>query len=246
MPRPLFERVQQVIDRRARRPRSYASRSPYPYFLSGIGVCAECGGPLWGMPGSRTSTHYYRCAANRRGEECVAQGIGARATAIDDALGGLLAQLTLPDAWQAAVRDAWEHLVLPSDAERAHWQDQARRAAEGYKLGLLDEAEAVAMKEQADIALSTMQPTDLEPALGAGELWTDLRSAWPGMTATERRDAVRITLEGVCADTRATTIVAVAPRKEFKPLLQAIDAASGLVKGWDWRPRADSNRRSPP
>jgi site-specific DNA recombinase len=80
VPRDLFERVQRVIDERARRPRVYARRPPHPYMLGGIAFCVRCGGPLWANSTGRGTYHYYRCAADRRGEICDDGGVSAGRT----------------------------------------------------------------------------------------------------------------------------------------------------------------------
>ena len=242
VPDELFDRVQEVIAVRARRPRALPRQPAFPYMLSGIGVCATCLGPLWGNTVRRRDKHYYRCAARRRGESCPDHSVGARAEPIEESLGWMFERLHLPADWQARVRELSESEEDGEtlEARRLHWEDQRRRAARGFQLGLLEEAVAVAMKAEADAALRDLEPVSLETTVAAGELLTDMADAWEHLTPLERREAAQITLSRVAVDTRSDQVAGFEAKRDFAPLFETVAATGGSVAVCAWRPRAGS------
>ena len=72
----------------------------------------------------------------------------------------------------------------------------------------------------------------------------DMGEAWPAMTEGERQEVVRLTLDAVAVDVAGDRVEAVAPRPSFAPIFSL--AAEAIGVDCAWRPRADSNRRSPP
>ncbi len=79
------------------------------------------------------------------------------------------------------------------------------------------------------------------------ERLVELRYLWPRMTATERRTAAQMTCEPIAADLRTGVVEAIRPRPAFEPLFRSIAGEEGgVVTFCQWRPRPDSNRRSPP
>ena len=75
------------------------------------------------------------------------------------------------------------------------------------------------------------------------------------MTAEERRNLVQMTVDAVAVDLSSGEVLGMLPKDHFAPLFRIIaDDDGGIrVADWpddervrNWRPRADSNRRSPP
>ncbi len=102
------------------------------------------------------------------------------------------------------------------------------------------------MKTDAEAKLRELAPLPVDAALAAGDVLTDLCDAWPTLTPMERRQATQITLERVAVDMTAGAVVGFAPKPNFAPLFETVAAPGGPVEYCAWRPRADSNRRSPP
>ena len=121
---------------------------------------------------------------------------------------------------------------------------------DGYRAGILEEAEAIAMKREAEAKLDALAPKpEVDRTLTAGEMLTDLSEAWPAMEQEERRDMVQAILEAVSVGVASGSIDAFAPRSDFAPLFEVVaksDTAPITSRVCTWRPRADSNRRSPP
>jgi hypothetical protein len=72
-------------------------------------------------------------------------------------------------------------------------------------------------------------------------------STRPLMTPSECQVVIGSTLEAVNADLKDNRLVGFKPRPHMKPLFRALET-SGANRNdvYEWRPRADSNRRSPP
>ena len=249
VPRDLFDRVQRVIDERARRPRVHARRPPHPYLLAGIAFCIRCGGPLWANSAAGGAYHYYRCAADRRGELCDDGGLSARVESPDGALARMFEAMRLPPRWQERVCELTHETtdIESTEEQRRYWADQVKRAKDGFKVGLLDLSEAEEMKRESEMHLRRLEAFSTSAAIEVAPVLTDICEAWPQFTAEERRAAARITLEAVGLDVRTGRIEQVLPRPSFEPLFRAVAEIEGGAVGFcDWRPRADSNRRSPP
>ncbi len=248
VPEALWRSVQAVISEKARCSRAYSRRPKRPYYLAGgLGFCAHCSEPLWANSSPR-GYDYYRCASRRRGSLCDYAEVGIRADKVEGELDGLFSSLRLPDGWREYVIARTEQPAdEASEAERHYWERQIARAKDGFRAGILDEADAVAMRADAERQLHTLAPPpDADGALAAGDFLGAVGEIWPAMTAIERRDAVRTALQAVGVDIETGCIRAIAPRDEFTPLFAAVAESKRGVTVCNWRPRADSNRRSPP
>ena len=144
VPRPLFEAVQETIERRSRKPRAYRPAPPYPYLLSGIAVCGSCGGPIWANSARQHTYHYYRCAARHRGEVCQDQSVGIRAGEVDGQIASMFERMRLPPTWQARVRELAARPVGREgvEAERLRVEGEIEGAGRAFVAGLLSESKA--------------------------------------------------------------------------------------------------------
>ena len=248
VPRDLFDRVQKVIAARARKPRSYSQRPPYPYLIAGIAYCASCGGPLWANSAAGGRYHYYRCPAGSRGEVCIDDGISSRIDGPESVLAEMFERMRLPETWQERVRELTfrDEDKDAIEKQERYWQRQIMRAKEGFRAELLTAAEATAMKREAEDHLRELESLQSSVAIASAPILTDMCEAWPLLTQEERREAIRITLSDVRIDVRHGDVKALRPVDSFAPLFQAVAESGGAVGFCDWRPRADSNRRSPP
>ena len=79
------------------------------------------------------------------------------------------------------------------------------------------------------------------------EVLTDIRELWPRMTAEERCQLVRLVLTQVEVDLRTGAVGGMIPKPAFAPLFRVLaEEEGGLISVCAWRPRWDSNPRSPP
>ena len=80
-----------------------------------------------------------------------------------------------------------------------------------------------------------------------GQQLLTIPELWPKLTDEEKRDIIGATLEAVSVDLREKRVESFLPRRQMEPLFRAIEVAGLNEQGvCVWRPRSDSNRRSPP
>ncbi len=246
--RELWDAVQRARTNRARKPQVYGARPKRPYLLSGIGCCAACGSPLWANTINGGAHNYYRCASRQRGDACRDGRVGQRADPVEAHIHGLFSQLTLPSAWQDRVAELARQDDAPLDVESERKRLAAKlvRIRQGLIDGVLENDEAKAATQEVEAALAALQPQNQE-AVRAGQVLTDVRELWPLMAETERRDLVRLVLERVSVDLRTGEVKAMTPKSAFACLFSVLgEEEDGLIRVCDWRPRRDSNPRSPP
>ncbi len=249
----LFNKVQAVLKQRARRPRSYAASPPRAYILSGVAICAGCGGPLW-VNSTKSQRHaYYRCSSRSHDVGCPDRFETVRGDVVEGQVAGLFEAMRLPSQWRSRV----EELADCTDDTRtdpATLEARIERAREGFLSGVLDESTAKAAVVDAERELAAIRPAVAE-TVSAGESLADVHELWPHMTAEERRDLVRMTVDVVAVDLGCNQVVGVLPKDHFAPLFKVICDEEGAIRVADWpqshevrgwRPRTDSNRRSPP
>ena len=163
-------------------------------------------------------------------------------------MSGLFARLELPPAWRERV----EELVSTGGAgpnverERQRWEERIVRVPRGLIDGILDNETAKAALREAEAALHALPRLD-GASVQAGEGLTGIRELWPHMTGEERRDLVRLVLVKVEIDLRTGSVGGLIPKPTFAPLFRVLAAEEdGLISVCGWRPRGDSNPRSPP
>ena len=144
--RELWDKVQQVRERRAWRPQMYGARPSRPYLLSGVGFCADCGSPLWANTTSGGRHNYYRCASRSRGDECLSEGASCRAEIPEGDVSSLFARLELPLEWRERMRElvAEGSPVADLERERRRLLDKIARVQRGLVDGVLDNETAKA------------------------------------------------------------------------------------------------------
>jgi site-specific DNA recombinase len=244
----LWEKSRAVREERARRPQVYGARPARPYLLSGVGRCADCGSPLWVNTISGGRYHYYRCASRSRGDECPARKVGRRHEWPEAQVSDLFAQLELPPSWQDRVAELVAHSNEDVDvhAERRRLRDRIVRAQQGLLDGVLDTLTAKKAVSEAEAALADLKETP-HVAIAAGTALTDIKNLWPLMTEAEKHEFVRLVLDEAVVDLRTGEVTMLLPKASFAPLFQMFsEEEGGLVRFCGWRPRWDSNPRSPP
>ncbi len=115
--------------------------------------------------------------------------------------------------------------------------------------GLIDYDTGAAEIRRLEAELESLrQPIQsVDDSLLASERLTDIRDLWPLMRPEEQQRFIRLVLDCVVIDSDTGEVAGVAPNGDFMAIFDvaAEDEGSGLGVV-TWRPRADSNRRSPP
>ncbi len=245
--RELWDKVQDVRKERAGKPQVFAARPKRAYLLSGVAICSGCGHPLWANTTAGGRHTYYRCSARNRGAICPAKAGGCTADSVDVNVAGLFVKLELPQGWRDRVaalmaedgdRDA-------AGRERKRLEDKIKRVQQGLIDGLLDGGLAKAAIREAQAALAAL-PRSEAAHLQAGESLLGIGDIWSEMTSDEKHELVRMVLAKVEVNVQAGTVEAVIPKPAFAPLFRVLsEEDGGLISICGWRPRSDSNRRSP-
>ena len=245
--RELWEKVQQVRNERARRPQVYGARPKRPYLLSGVAFCSACGSPLWANTTSGGRHNYYRCSSRSRGEDCSDGIFSCRAEHPENELSRLFIRLELPPAWRERVKElvSTGGAGLAVERERQRLNEKIARVRRGLIDGILDDETARAAVREAEATLRALPRVD-GASVQAGESLTDIRELWPHMAGGERRDLVRLVLAKVEVDLRTGSVGGLIPKPAFAPLFRVLaEEEDGLISVCNWRPRGDSNPRSP-
>ena len=198
--RDLFDRVQTVLEQRALRPKSYAAAPPRVYMLSGIGVCAGCGSPLHVHSTKRHQHAYYRCSSRNHDVGCPDRFAAARSDAVESQIAGAVEAMRLPSQWCARVEELVESAAAASTIDRSKLDERIARARQGFLSGVLDEESAKAAVDQAARELAAVAQPVAAGAVSAGDALVDVHELWPRMTADERRNLVRMTVDAVAVD----------------------------------------------
>jgi site-specific DNA recombinase len=246
--RELWDAVQRARRERASKPQMHARRSKRAYLLSGVGCCVTCGSPLWANTINGGKHNYYRCASRQRGDECADGRVGHRADPVEAHVHEVFSELAMPPAWRERVAELAQHDDKGRDveAERRRLTGKIGRIRQGLVDGVLENDEAKEAMNEAEAALAVLASAGCEPAR-AGEVLTDVRELWPHMSDAERRDLVQLVLAKVVVDLRTGEMRAMTPKPAFSTLFAVLgEYEGGLIRVCDWRPRRDSNPRSPP
>ncbi len=245
--REFWDKVQQMREERARKPQVFGARPRRPYLLTGVGICAACGSPLWANTTGHGRNSYYRCSARSRGEDCSDGNGSCRSELPERQIDILFARLVLPHSWRQRVEDlaAERQPEVNITLERGRLEDKIKRVQQGLLDGVLDNETAKDAIREAQAALAVMVTPDVMP-VRAGERLTDIRELWPQMNMDERSGFVKLVLARVEVNLRSGDLGGMIPKPAFSPLFWVLaEEESGLISICGWRPRSDSNRRSP-
>ena len=115
--------------------------------------------------------------------------------------------------------------------------------------GLIDYETGAAELRRLEAELNSFEEPArrVDEALLASEQLTDIRDLWPLMRPGEQQRFIRLVLDCVVIDSDTGVVAGVVPNEDYTAIfdIAAEDEGSGLGVV-TWRPRADSNRRSPP
>ena len=245
--RELWDKVQRVREERARRPQVYGARPKRPYLLAGVAVCSDCGAPLWANTTGGGRNNYYRCSSRSRGGICSNHKTSCRLEQPENEVSSLFSRLELPPSWRQRVEALARKssTTMDGDRERRRLEEKIRRVRQGLVDGVLDNEAARREVLAAEAALATLREQD-DAHIQEGEALTDIHQLWPHMTMEERRDLVRLVLAKVEVDLRTGGVEGLTPKPAFAPLFRVLaEEEDGLISICDWRPRGDSNPRSP-
>jgi hypothetical protein len=178
--RELWDKVQRVREGRARSPQAYGARTRRPCPLSGVGLCASCGSPLWPNTTGGGRNTYYRCASRSRGDICSNWRTSCRSDQPESEVSDLFSRLELPRAWRERVEALVHEGSVAADVrrERRRLEDKIKRVQQALLDGVLDNDVARAEVLKARAALAA-RPTLVGAHVLASETLTDIHELWP-------------------------------------------------------------------
>ncbi len=217
--RGLFERVQQVRRDHYRGPSTFAQRYRV-YLLSGLVRCHICGEKLWAH--HIRGSDYYREESALRGIPCSNPKRYVRADVIDEQVSSIMGNLQLPDSWRDLVAT-----LLDSDAEReaatkerARLEEKIRRLSRQYREVEIGETDYRREREITQARLDAIREVAEDETVRTGDHVEGLVEAWKLATKEERRDLLRMSLDGIYVDMSNGSFVALKPKAAFLPLFQ--------------------------
>jgi site-specific DNA recombinase len=239
MPLELFERVQQVRQQRARRPKQGANYRVY--LLSGLAWCAACGAQV-------TACEKRRMRCRRSAQHARCREPSAPAERLEQQLGAwLCSAFALPANLKvkvaALVRAKARGQGSLQSVERAATVRLAiKRVTDAYTWGAMGEAD---YREQLRDLKAQLDRLDTAPderrMMTAIKVAQDLAATWDRARPERRKELVAALFETIRVG--GGRIVSVKPKSAVLPLI-AVTVANVQTK--DWRSRPDSNRRSRP
>jgi hypothetical protein len=173
--------------------------------------------------------------------------LSCRAGHPETEMSSLFIRLELPLAWRERVRGLVSTSGVGSNVERGRQRlnEKVARVRRGLIDGILDNETARAAVRDAEASLRGLPRLD-GASVQAGESLIDIRELWPHMTGEERRDLVQLVLAKVEIDLRTGSVGELTPKPAFAPLVRVLaEEEDGLISVCNWRPRGDSNPRSP-
>jgi site-specific DNA recombinase len=252
----LWERCQNVA-----RSRRWGGGTPSDrtYLLRGLSRCIFCGQKLWAhaLPAER---RYYREPSRLRRVDCPAAGAWVRAERLDVQMDQVITALRLPDDWRDAIEaEVEKSLGRDLRPERDRLRERLRRYARIYAEGYIDEVEYQTVRAALERDIAALERSSLPDVERAGHMLRDFPALWEAAKPAERHQLLRATFSAVYCDPAEGVVVGVTPRAPFTELFslcegllmpspREIEPPRDIPPGGcsSWRPRGDSNPRSPP
>ncbi len=213
------------------------------YSLSGIARCADCGSTLRSFQGKKR----VRLVCNGRLKSGDCTQPSTLLEVYEQQLRAYLSVFSIPEDYQEQILEAHSQLqsVYDTDKQRASLQTKLKRLKELYKWGHETKEEyftnyTALQRELRQLKSNVPNPEMLEKFV---EFLKNVTQAWDKASQEQRNHLASCLLETVWIKDKK--VIAVTPRPEFKSFFDLqYDGLSHYVL--HWRPRGDSNPRSPP
>jgi len=225
LPLPVFR---QIADAKGQRER-VARPVRRPYVLGQIATCVHCGSVLWSET-LRNGLAYYREQRTRQ-VDCPASGKSVRCDLIDDQAAEVFGSIVLPADWRAEItrRVADYDRVRSVEQERTILADRLRRLTTAYTLGNVSDEDYTRQQAELKRAISQQRVPEVEEAISAGELLSDLSKLWQGATEVERHELLRGMVSKVYVDLLTKRLVGLTPTPSFWSLFEEVRLTSNKV-----------------
>ena len=201
---------QSLFDAAQKRKRANRSRktatvnrlSKNPHMLTGLLRCDQCDAKLWSQNQGRTAGTYYVVPRKGHDHRCAYAGKSIKSQMIEDQADLIFAYFTLRDDWADWVI---ENYVNKSDLaeglrRRETLAQKIDRARDLYLEGDLSKERYHLIKSNADAEIATMYIPEIDDAVKANKLVTNLGTLW--------KEALRVSATACCdrCSTQSTSI----------------------------------------
>lgn len=240
----VFEEVQMMRAKRASA-QSHIRSDAKVYPLSGLTRCTECGSTLRVYKGRGQPRLV--CNGRIQGKEC-----GQSSTFVDiyeEQLMAYLKAFHIPDDYQSRLLDAHRKLeaaYTEGDIEKKKLmlENRLKRVTELYEWGHKNKEKYLTDYSAIQSELKQLSPEKpAEDILNRlAQFLTNITVAWDQATSEQKNKLASALFEVIWIEGKK--VKAVTPRDEFKPFFD-IQYEGVSQNGLQWRPRWDSNPRSP-
>lgn len=240
----LFEEVQKAREQRTTNRRNIRSDAKV-YSLSGLTRCTECGSTLRVFKGRGRP----RLVCNGRIQ---GKGCGQTSSFVDIYEQQLMAYLKtfhIPDDYQDKIIEEHRKLEaaykgVDTECQKKTLESRLQRLKELYEWGHKSKEEYMADYSTIQRELQQLSPEQpREDVLeGLAEFLRDITIAWNKATQEQRNRLASALFEVIWIEGKK--VKAITPRDEFKPFFD-MQYEGVSQNGLQWRPRWDSNPRSP-
>ena len=224
LPKDLFDKAQVVRRKRHAKQTDHGPRAGRFYPATNLVICEEGGTRLRGAF-VRGERRYYDPGKSYYGLDCT-QKRHVNAEVLEDSLGRIIGNVTLPDDWRAAITAATQGIDPRTvDRQRRGLQAQLKRAKRLFVLGDFSEREYETEKASIRSMLDTLLPVQSGETYETGELINKFKFYWENAKPKERKRLLQATLETVYV--KDDDVFALQPKQGFYALLQCAVDGSG-------------------
>lgn len=228
----LFNAVQEARSRRRLHNRGGGSGTPS--LLSGLARCVGCG---LSMRIIRAQRHnYYACLSQRRGRLTRCTKPYAAATAVDEAMGRIIAAIRLPDHWREEVMRQLEQPEEPGARSREQTLAALQRELDAnktmFRLGHIAEREYTEEHARLTRAITALEAPAraAEKPLAVGELLENIEALWQQADDESRHQLLVSLFDEIVIDSEnPNVIVAVRPLPAAEPLIHYLAEAVDIL-----------------
>ncbi len=228
--RDLFDAAQEQRERRATAGRATIRRDRQAYSLSGLGVCARCGGKLTALVSNGRPRLY--CSSRRQTGRCTSRS--AFLAIYEEQIARHLATFTIPPDYREQLRAHVEgEQAKRGDAavQRKKLAAHLVRLKDLYLLGDMTKAAYVAERDRLRrelAALDAAEDGERNRLAGLADLIANVARGWELASQEQRHRLAQLLFEEVLIDNEK--VVAVKPRPELAPFF-ALDRQARVCTG---------------
>jgi site-specific DNA recombinase len=240
----LFDAVQEERTKRRHNMNTRVKIEARTYSLSGLMWCKHCGSKVHIHRNSKGKPRVY-CGNKARGFDCTSKSTFLEV--YEAQLQWYLESFVIPENYREKILEAHRKLQSAyedTDKQRARLEAALERLGKRYDWGHITQDKYLAEYDEIQKQLRELAPAE-DKAKNLDKLahfLANVADAWKEGTQEQRNKLANVLFERIWIEDNR--VVEVKPRDELRPFFQ-LSYEEHLEKS-NWRPRGDSNPRSPP